>query len=537
MKLKLLLLICGLSINSIAISQSNIPVGSWRTHNSFNSLIALASNNDHLFAATKNALFEYDPASSESNTITSLSGLADTDITAIDYNSETETLVISYRNGNIDLLRDNQITNFPELLKADISASKEINHIYNSTQFSYLSADFGVMIIDLANSQVKETLFELGPQGQSIIIYASTISNDSLYLATEIGVMRGSLQDNLKDFNQWKFFGVTDGLPNSNSKIILTTPNGLITAVDNAGIFEYDGNSWQNKNLLTQANFIHGSQDGVITLLTTPDSVYQYASDILTSITSNLIKEPKATISTAGKTWVADNENGIVSVTNGTVVYPNGPYSNNVIGLYSYKNSIIAFPPAYDGSFQPLRDKLGFFLFNDGIWQNYNSTGNPKTEQIPEFYDITDASYSSTDESLYLSSFGYGLLKIRNGASEIIDENTPGSTLINTGPPQRNVQITSLDVVGSDLSIINFSASQSLHIHNTSADTWQALSPGLPSSKSTQIINMGNGTYWMQIAHIYGGGIKIYDAVNQRELYLTDLEVSGNLPDNKVYSM
>ena len=537
MRLKVLLTFFGFWLSFNALSQSDIPVGTWRTHNSYNSLIAIAKSNDLLFAATKNALFEYNPRSNESNTITSLTGLADTDITTLGYNTNTQTLVITYRNGNIDLLQDNQITNFPELLKADITGSKEINHVYNKEQYSYLSADFGVMIIDLATSQVKETLFELGPQGQAIKIYSSTISNDSLYLATEIGIMRGSLQDNLKDFNQWKFFGSANGLPSSITKVILTTPTGLITSIDNAGIYEYDGNSWQNKNLLTEAEFIHGSQDGDITLITTPDSSYQYSRNSVMPIISTLVNEPKAAIQHDGETWIADYENGLVSTTDDAVAYPNGPYSNDVTGLYAYENSIIAFPPAYDNSFQPLRKKRGFFKFKDGVWQNFNSTGNPKTERIPEFYDVTDASYSTTDEALYLSSFGYGVLKIDDESSEIIDENTPGSTLINTGPPQRNVQISSLAGVGSELSMLNFSASQSLHNYNTSDNSWQALSPTLPSSRATQIINMGNGTYWMRIAHAYGGGIKIYDKVNQRELYLTNNEDSGNLPDNKVYSM
>lgn len=537
MKLKVFLTLCGFWLSFSALSQSDIPVGTWRTHNSFNSLIAIANSSDLVFAATKNALFEYRPTSNESNAITSLSGLADTDITTIGFNTYTETLVIAYRNGNIDLLQDNQITNFPELLRADISGSKEINHVYNNRQYSYLSGDFGVMIIDLANSQVKETLFELGPQGQNIRIFSSTISNDSLYLATEIGIMRGSLQDNLKDFNQWQFFGSADGLPTSISKVILTTPTGLITTIDNAGIYEYDGSSWQNKNLLTQSEFIHGSQDGDITFITTLDSSYQYSSNSVSPIVSSLTKEPRATIQHSGMIWIADYVNGLVSIADASVVYPNGPYSNDVTGLYAYKNNIIGFPPAYDNSYQPLRGSRGFFMFEEGVWRNFNSTGNPSTEQIPEFYDVTDASYSTTADALYLSSFGYGVLKLNAESSEIIDENTAGSTLINTDPPQRNVLISGLDGVGPEQSVINFSANQSLHNYNTSDNSWQALSPDQPSSKATQIINLGNGTYWMRIAHAYGGGIKVYDKLNQRELYLTTEEDSGNLPDNKVYSM
>ena len=254
------LIISILWLSTGAFAQSDIPVDSWRTHNSYNSLVAISNGPENIYAAASTALFTYNPVNQEVNPITSLSGLNDTDITTIDYSFDTDKLIIAYQNGNIDILQNNQIVNFSDLLTSEITGSKEIHQIYNYQHQSYLSTDFGVMIIDLDEMQVKETYFELGPEGQEIIVYNAVIASDSLYLATENGVMRGSLQDNLKDFNQWKYFEPADGLPNTLTKVILATPTGLLTAIDNVGIFEYDGNTWQNKNLLSQSFFKHGSQ-------------------------------------------------------------------------------------------------------------------------------------------------------------------------------------------------------------------------------------------------------------------------------------
>ncbi len=515
-------------------AQFDIPVDTWRTHNSYNTLISLTASNSKIYAANSNALFIFEPSNQETTIITSLTGLNDTEITTIAYNKESEALIITYGNGNIDILANNKITNFPAMLLADISGSKKVNHISHYRNFSYLSTDFGVLILDLDNFQVKETLFELGPLGQKIKIYASTVESDSLYLATELGVMRGSLQDNLKDFNRWLFFDAADGLPASTTRVLLSTPNGLLVAVDTVGIYEYNGSSWQNKNLLKQSQFVFGSQNGDTSLLTTTDTVYQYIANSVQPVATNFGRNPKASISMDNKIWIADNRNGLVDTQQEISIYPNGPLQNNVVRLINYEDVIIGLPPAYDNFFLPLRNDDGYFMFYKGSWQNFNSTGNPHTNLIPEFYDISGATYSTETKSLFLSSFGYGILKVTDQGSEIIDENTPGSPLINTNPPARNVLIADLTTNSNNLSAINFSALQPLHQNDLAANTWRSYTPSAPAAKATQIIDVGNGILWMKIAHIFGGGVKVYDVNNQRELYLTSSENSGNLPDHNV---
>jgi ligand-binding sensor domain-containing protein len=516
-----------------ALAQSDIPVGSWRTHNSYNSLVTIANGPVSIYAASSNALFIYNPATQEIEVISSLSGLSDTDITTIDYNTETEKLVIGYQNGNIDIISNNQITNFPELLNAELSGSKKIHQIYNYQQESYLSTDFGVMIIDLEKLQVKETFFELGPQGQKIIVYNAVIDSDSLYLATEIGVMRGSLQDNLKDFNQWQYFDNSNGIPNSITKVLLPSTTGLIAAVDNAGVFVYDGNVWQNTNLLTQSAFNHGSQEANNILLTTADTVYRYAPGSALPIATSIAKTPQAAIFNGGNVWVADAKNGLVNTDEEIAIYPNGPFSEGIVNLYAYENIIIAMPPAYDNNFQPLRNIDGFFKFEDGSWENFNSTGYPKTTVIPNFLDVTGAAYSPIDQSLNLSSFGYGILKIRDQATSIIDESN--SFLINLSPPGRFVLVSAITAGNNELSVLNFSTLQPLHVYNFQNDTWKVLSPAVPSANVTQIIDVGNSVFWMKVARAFGGGIKVYDAANSRELYLSTSD--NSLPANEVYDL
>ncbi len=516
-------------------AQQNIPVGTWRSHNSFNSLVALTNSSSNIYAASNNAVFSFNPATGELNKITGLSGLSDVDISTIGYNFNRKALIIAYKNGNIDILQNNKIINFTDLLKADINGSKKINHIYNYQQYSYLSTNFGVLVLDLETLLVKETFFELGPQGQDIIIYGATITNDSLYLASELGIMRGSLQDNLKDFNQWLRFGPAENIPASTAKVILETPTGLLAAIDNAGIFSYTGNSWVNLNVLTQETFNHGAQNSENTLLTTSTGVYHFDGNTATPLTSAISGQPVAAQYFGGTPWLADNRNGLIDYNMNTAIYPNGPFSNNIVRLVSYEDKIIALPPAYNNAYQPLRGNLGFFQFNQGQWQNFNSSGYPYTTPIPEFLDISGAAYIPSDKSLFLSSFGYGLLKIDNQGTTILDESN--SPLINTGPPARNVLIAAIATAGNELAAVNFSAMPTLHLLDNTSGNWQSFTPEEQARFAAQIIYVGNGTYWLRIAPAFGGGIVVYDVINSRSLYLTKASGTGDLPDNHVHDM
>jgi TSS9, PorZ, N-terminal beta-propeller domain/Two component regulator propeller len=528
-----LFLLNGLHLTLLA--QSDIPVGSWRTHNSFNSLVAISHSNTNIFAASSNALFEYNPANNEITQITSLSGLNDADITAIGYNFNVEKLIITYKNGNIDIIQNNQIVNMPDLLRADFIGSKEVHHIYNYQEKSYLSANFGLMIVNINTLQVEDTYFELGPSGEEIAIFASAITSDSLYLATELGIMRGSLKDNLKDFNQWQYFNMANGLPESAAKVILPTPNGLLTAIDNFGVYEYNGISWQNKKTMANSIFMHGSQSGDVSVLTTPDTVYQYSSGSVTTIATGIGEQPQEAILFDSNIWVADARNGLVNADDNLSVYPNGPFSNDLVTLYNYEDKIVAMPPAYDNTFKPLRNNAGFFLFTDGTWENFNSTGYPYTNVIPEFYDITGAAYSLLDGSLFLSSFGYGILKWDGQSTEILDENN--SSLININPPERNVLISAIDATGRELAVINYAAFQSLHLKDIENNSWLPFSPSSPATNADQIVDLGNGTYWLKIPYAFGGGIMVFDAINLRELYLTDTNGPSGLPHNNVFDL
>lgn len=512
-------------------AQTDIPVNTWRTHNAYNKTIALTATEGSVVAATNSAIYSYNPQTGATEQITSLSGLSDANITTIGYNAQKSIIIVAYANGNIDFISDSKITNFKDLLLAEIPGSKRVNHIYSYNDFVYLSADFGVMIIDLDRNEVNDSYFELGKTGNTITVHGSIIQNDSLYLATDEGVIGGDLNDNLKDFNLWRRYNADDGMPESVTRVLVPSGEGLLAAFDEFGLFEFDNSIWTDLNLLKNRHFINGSESNARALLVSDSVVYVYTPGQVDSLDFELINEPKSAISFTGSTVVGDFLNGMLFPETEQSYYPDGPIDNDIVRLFGFENSMVALPRAYTSTYQPLRSSSGYSIFTGGEWSNYNSTGYPGTISIPEFLDITDAMYSYASRSLYLASFGYGIMEINEDGYIIYNDSN--STLINTNPPGNNVSVTALDANSKVLSAINFNATTEYHSLDFPGEAWTSAAVSFPAARADQLRGFENNTFWIKSSPLTGGGIIVFDSENNRELLLDD----EFLPSSFVYDL
>src|SRR5690606_16183444 len=101
----------------------------------------------------------------------------------------------------------------------------------------------------------------IGPNGSQIKIYSSTINKDSIFLATEIGVLVAAKESNLLNFNNWLLFTSDNGIPTDNvigvvnyddsvyalvSSFYETLNNDLvIEGTDKSGLYKYESGNWK----------------------------------------------------------------------------------------------------------------------------------------------------------------------------------------------------------------------------------------------------------------------------------------------------
>lgn len=176
---------------------------SWEIYTSYNDITEIEPAGNLVFALASNGLFSYHIKDGSVTTYDKANTLSDFDINHIAWNKTTKKLVITYTNGNIDLLDANgNVVNVPDLYLKSMTDNKQINHIYISGANVYLSLSFGIIKLDTKEGKILDT-YKLG-----FNVNYSYIEDNCLYAASkEAGLYRGVLKNNLIDKNNWEKTG------------------------------------------------------------------------------------------------------------------------------------------------------------------------------------------------------------------------------------------------------------------------------------------------------------------------------------------
>lgn len=250
---RLVVSLCFFGISVSAYSQ-NIPLGSWRAHISYNTIIAVDVSDQMVFAATESGIMILNRADQSIETFNKLSaGLSGSGITDIAYEATTSQLVITYEDGKFDMIRKGEVSSFDPTANSPITGSRKINSIATHDGLAYLSTDYGVVVVDLARNEVKETWRDLGTSGSTVKIFQSTFKADSIFLATEKGVLAGDMDDNLLDFSVWKRFD--SGELNAVVNAITFFDSKVYATVNTTGIFRYENGAWIKESFLQGQTF------------------------------------------------------------------------------------------------------------------------------------------------------------------------------------------------------------------------------------------------------------------------------------------
>ena len=176
---------------------------SWEIYTSYNDITEIEPAGNLVFALASNGLFSYHIKDGSVTTYDKANTLSDFDINHIAWNKTTKKLVITYTNGNIDLLDANgNVVNVPDLYLKSMTDNKQINHINISGANVYLSLSFGIIKLDTKEGKILDT-YKLG-----FNVNYSYIEDNCLYAASkEAGLYRGVLKNNLIDKNNWEKAG------------------------------------------------------------------------------------------------------------------------------------------------------------------------------------------------------------------------------------------------------------------------------------------------------------------------------------------
>ena len=406
----------------IAQNSTQIPIGSWRDHLPLSKGISVAGSSAEVFCATPNGIIILNKADGSLERLSGANGLSDLNISCLNYHEGSNTLVIGYKNGNIDLVRDKNVTNFSDIKRSTtIQGAKTIYSIRFIDDLGYLCCNFGVVVLDMKKREVKTTIY---PTLTASETYDITSDGTNLYLATSKGIYTANKTNpvifyyvawspinqigvNRKCTSVALFDG---GLYFISSKRNNSTADTVFQYKDNGlEIYKTGGDYF---NLTNSSGHLVLSADYFLSLRnpgeTTDNLIYTYGDQ--SPQPSEAFLDPK----NANSVWIADRNSGLVNtvnVWNVTKYTPEGPPTTNVFKLAHSNGKLWVATGAWDIAYSPLYISDGLFNY-DGIgWNDYTLPFD--SNLIRDIVAITID--PSDSKHVFAASYGTGVVECKDG--------------------------------------------------------------------------------------------------------------------------
>jgi len=179
------------------------PIGTWKAYMAYHDITEIQKGGNNLYILASNNLYSYNQNDQSIQTYDKINTLSDCDITHIAWCQAAKKLIITYQDGNIDLLdQSGNITNVSDYYSKSMTENKTVNSIDIYDKYAYLSTGFGILKLNVVDAEISDT-YNLGINVnycylEGSYIYASSVKS---------GLYKALLTDNLMDKNNWTRVG------------------------------------------------------------------------------------------------------------------------------------------------------------------------------------------------------------------------------------------------------------------------------------------------------------------------------------------
>ena len=460
---RLLLLFLFISCMPAAFAQFE----KWEIHQAYQNTEQVEETNNHVFALADSSLYIYGKEDQNVITYSRKNGLSDNKIKVIRYHASSHTLVIAYRNGNIDLLGDEGLYNLPFLKNSTSIQNKTLNDIYFYQDYAYLSSETGIVVIHVKKKEITDT-YKIGA------VRSTCILNGYLYALTDKGIKRGKTDSNLLDIGNWNDYNLeTDLFKMENVSKIGEFKNALCFFIAKDGI--YYQTKQQTKRLFhdTALSCMKIENDRLLACSSSKLYVATDLGNTQTIAMNGVTLKDASCLKSSDSFWLACGTDGLKGIQK-----QSGQYAISVegININSPKRNY-----AWDLKFNDGKlwvtgggrwlDRYGrrntIMTYANGQWTNYDEQKIAK--QLNAYY-IRDALNLAVDPKdpthIYVAYYGEGILELKNDTVLNWFNLTNSSLETSTGTNNRYIRIgsTTLDKEGN-LWITNCNSTYSIKIY------------------------------------------------------------------------
>lgn len=436
MNARLMLYRFGYTLLVTLISLSTMAqLGTWRDHLNYNSAQHIDLFGDEVFVASDNGIFVYNQGTNDISRISKVNGLSDIGITSIKANEERGLVIVGYENGNLDIIRDRTITNFPAIKNSSVIGDKSIRHIYFYESQAYLSTGVGIISFNLERLEVSDTyqLLAIGTPS----IKEVTVLDDMIFAATDEGLYQASLNTDLTVFANWTLNLSTPAAFNPVNNV--SAVGGLLyinyREGNTLGTYVRRNGDWDFINSGGDILELTESESGLVlntSYFISPKNLDGSSQGIINEYgNGSELRVSQAILDDTGDLWIADVGNGLVRYNEETgfeFINVSGPGTNSAFKLELNQGRLWVaggfpqHPGNWDNSLSFFR--LGFYKFYNGEWENYMPADYPVFSE-ETITDVTVA-YPDPDnpDLAYVGSWLGGMLTAQDGEIlSVFDEN------------------------------------------------------------------------------------------------------------------
>lgn len=133
-------------------------VGSWEVYSNYLAPEQMLETPDKVFCLSSGSLFSFDKNSEELYQYGIHNVLSEAIITKIFYNGKGDYIVVVYKSGNIDVIKnDGKVVNLPDIKDAVLQSDRTINDLSFGDGRIYVATNFGIVVYDDKRWEVVES--------------------------------------------------------------------------------------------------------------------------------------------------------------------------------------------------------------------------------------------------------------------------------------------------------------------------------------------------------------------------------------------
>lgn len=331
----------------------------WSDLFSYNNVLAFKEKDGKIIAATENGVFYYNTISGEITKLSKANGLHEVKISAFDYDAATNTAIIGYKSGSLDVVTEDGVTYVVDIpLSQSYTGSKTINNISINGDKAVISVGYGVSIFNITKKEFGDTCFFFNGTSYEKVLEA-TIKDNTVYAITENSLKYHPIDVTFSVYSNWN--SVAGNYTQIDSKSTLVLSNNNTVYYGNVGSLSSIPQSFiKIKDLkITDSQIIVADQTKVYayTLTGTLQKTIEIAEEVNTAFVVN------------NQVYTGTKLSGIYDESKNSYK-PDGPYSNISYKISLLDNQLWVSTGGRDGYNTPFYTDLGYYHFDGNQW-NY----------------------------------------------------------------------------------------------------------------------------------------------------------------------